>query len=78
MSFNWHKHQQTFVAEVDRVMGVLPCADQKLGIQQELTPVHDVFFGDWVHVMNHDPIVDLSAFYSEIASVVAKNYFIAN
>src|SRR5438477_8690745 len=54
------------------------CGDKILWIQSKRRPIDNVLHGDWIHMVNHQPPMDLIARNTQVASVVPQNNDIAN
>lgn len=52
--------------------------DKILWIQDKRRPIDDVLHGDRIHVVDHQPSMDLIASHAQIASVVSKNNDVSN
>lgn len=65
--------QEALVSVVDRVVGVVRCGDEELGVNKATVPVDDVVRRDGVHVVNQQLTVDLVALNTKVATKVSGN-----
>lgn len=54
-------------------MGVVSGCDEKLGIENIIVTMLDVFYGHGVHMMDDHAIVDLITFHTKIHTIVSSD-----
>ena len=63
---------------MDGVVGIVAGGDKVFGVEQSISTVGDVLCGDGIHVVNENPVVNIEAFRSEVAAVVAEDNEVAH
>lgn len=72
-AFCRHGNQQTLIAVMNSIVGIVTGRDKVFGIEQNIGTVGDVLCGDGIHVVNENPVVNIEAFRAEVTAVVAED-----
>lgn len=59
-------------------MGFVCCRDQVLGIEDVEVAVVNIFRRDGVHVVDDDPVINLKAFDTQVATKVSSDYLVSD
>lgn len=72
-AFCRHGNQQTLIAVVNGVVGIVTGRDKVFGVEKDISAVGDVLCGYWIHVVNENPAVNIEAFRAEVTAVVPED-----
>jgi len=67
-----------FIAVMDCEMRIMNCGDKVFGVKDEFTMAADIFWLDWVHVVNQNSTKYLPTGNTEVATVVSCDDQIPN
>ena len=77
-AFRWHSNQQTLIAVMNGVVGIVTGRDKVFGVEKEISAVGDVLCGDRIHMVNENPSANIEPFRAEVAAVVAEDNEVAH